>query len=195
EGDANLNLVKLNPYAIKKLSIQKGAKSPINIDLVFTNNNIYGLKSMNATRFSKDLTKKHEVRLHADSLSLIGPYSINGKILVLPISGNGMSNFTFVNTDVMVSFNGKAIEREGEIYLEPVNFVVDAIPKRLYYNFTNLFNGDKALGDNMNLFLNENWEPLFKEVKPELQVGFGTEFLDVIKNVFSKMPYNKLLVE
>ncbi|XP_062123312.1 uncharacterized protein LOC133836737 [Drosophila sulfurigaster albostrigata] len=198
KGDVGLDLVKLDPYPLKKLSIQKGKDSPISIDLVFTDNLVHGLKNIKVTGirgFSKDLTKRHEVKFHADSLSLIGPYRINGKVLILPISGKGQSNFTFENTDITVSFNGKPIERDGEIYMEPINSLTDANPNRLHYHFSNLFNGDKALGDNMNLFLNDNWEPIFKEVKPELQVELGNEFMNVIKKVFSKAPYNKLLVD
>ncbi|KAH8358931.1 hypothetical protein KR093_003375, partial [Drosophila rubida] len=196
-GDAGLDLVKLEPLAINRLRIQKGKESPINIDLVLTNNNVYGLKTVKKhfRGFSKDLTKRHELRMHADSLYMIGPYSITGKVLVLPIRGEGESNFTLSNVDFTASFSGKTNERDGEIYLEPVKFALDASPERLYYNFTNLFNGDKALGDNMNLFLNENWEPIYREVKPELLDGFAIKFEEIVKKIFSKTPYNKILLE
>jgi len=44
--------------------------------------------------FGKDLTGKHEVRIIAKTFSLVGPYNINGKVLILPISGTGKSNMT-----------------------------------------------------------------------------------------------------
>lgn len=36
-----------------------------------------------------------ELTGHCDSSTISGPYMINGKFLLLPITGQGMSNFTF----------------------------------------------------------------------------------------------------
>lgn len=45
QGDGSINLVKLDPLEVNKVAMKQGADSPVNIDLVFTKNNIYGLKS------------------------------------------------------------------------------------------------------------------------------------------------------
>jgi hypothetical protein len=58
-------------------------------------------------------------------------------------------------------------------------------------NFENLFN-DKALSDNMNMFLNENWQELLAELKPNIATTFGEIIENVINNVFSKRPYKEL---
>jgi hypothetical protein len=59
-------------------------------------------------------------------------------------------------------------------------------------NFTNLFNGDKALGDNMNLFLNANWRILLDELKKPISSSFSEVFKDLLNDVFDKTPYNEL---
>ena len=66
---------------------------------------------------------------------------------------------------------------------------------RLFMDFSNLFNGDKALGDNMNLFLNENWMDILKELKPSITGAFSKVFGKVINDVFSHIPYNQLFAE
>lgn len=53
----------------------------------------------------------------------------------------------------------------------------------------NLFNGNKALGDNMNLFLNENWEIILQELKPAIRETLSQILSGIINNVFSKIPY------
>ncbi|XP_034486571.1 protein takeout [Drosophila innubila] len=197
-GDSDINIVKFEPFPVDKLSIRKGANSPININLELTNNYIYGLSTTrikSVRGFGKDLTKKHELRMFSPILSMVGPYSINGKVLILPITGKGESNFTYANTETRMSFKGQIIERDGEIYMKLVDFVANSVPERVYFNFTNLFNGDKALGDNMNAFLNENWEPIYLEARPEIKAGLQKRFQDIIENVFSKIPYDKLFVE
>lgn len=55
-----------------------------------------------------------------------------------------------------------------------------------------MFNGDKALGDNMNLFLNENWEDILKELKPSITEALSQIFSALINAVFAKVPYNEI---
>lgn len=59
-------------------------------------------------------------------------------------------------------------------------------------NFSNLFNGNKELGDNMNLFLNENWQDIFKETKASIEKAFVRVIKEYINDVFMKMPYKDL---
>lgn len=44
--------------------------------------------------FHENPEGKYEFRLRGPQLVLAGPYSIKGRILILPITGNGYSNFT-----------------------------------------------------------------------------------------------------
>ncbi|XP_017844864.1 uncharacterized protein LOC108601476 [Drosophila busckii] len=166
EGDRSINLVKLDPLPVAKMNINQGADSPVNIDLTFTNNNLLGIGDITfigVKGFGKNIDKKHELKFKVPRLSLVGPYDIKGKVLILPISGSGKSNMTMVNAELTFSFTGKSVEKNGEMYMEATNVNLLTKPERCYYQFSNLFNGDKALGDNMNAFLNDNWEAIFKE--------------------------------
>lgn len=57
----------------------------------------------------------------------------------------------------------------------------------------NLYNGDKVLGDSTNLFLNENWEEIFNELKRSIFDAFGLIMQNIINTVFRKIPYNELI--
>lgn len=59
-------------------------------------------------------------------------------------------------------------------------------------HFENLFNGNKALGDNMNLFLNENWSDILHELKAPIVDAFGNLFLVIINHVFDAFEYSEL---
>lgn len=59
-------------------------------------------------------------------------------------------------------------------------------------NFTNLFNGDKVLGDNMNLFLNANWRLLLDELKKPISTSFAKVFKESLNSVFEKTPYDEM---
>lgn len=66
---------------------------------------------------------------------------------------------------------------------------------RLYLKLENLFNGNKALGDNMNLFLNENWQIILDELKPAVRETLAQILSGVINAVFDKLPYNDLFLD
>jgi Haemolymph juvenile hormone binding protein (JHBP) len=60
-------------------------------------------------------------------------------------------------------------------------------------NFEGLFNGNKALGDSTNLFFNENWRDILKELKPALGQSFGSIYTTLINSVFGNIPYDEVL--
>jgi hypothetical protein len=62
---------------------------------------------------------------------------------------------------------------------------------RIYMHFENIINGDKALTDNINLFLNENWKEIFNELKPKIAESFGEVTTQLISSVLSKRPYKE----
>ncbi|XP_065371554.1 protein takeout-like [Calliphora vicina] len=198
KGDDSMNLPQLNPLKFDEVHMQQGEESPVTMDLLLKNNNMYGLDTAKAVKikgFGKDLTKKHSLIIHADYLSVIGDYDINGKILILPIKGSGKSNITMVDVDLIMNFLGTPLEKDGATYMNIEKLNVDAEPKGMLYKVENLFNGDQALGDNMNLFLNENWQEIYTEVRASLSKAYGEIFKEVISAVFSKYPYDKYFTE
>lgn len=60
--------------------------------------------------------------------------------------------------------------------------------------FDNLFNGEKALGEGTNRFLNENWSDILNELKPVLKKAIGNIALGVVNPIFAKFPYNDLFL-
>ncbi|XP_041450951.1 protein takeout isoform X1 [Drosophila obscura] len=195
EGDASLNLVQLDPMTVDKMVLRQGANgSPVSIDLTFTDNKLYGNKDVRFKKmrgFGKEIATKHEMVMSSKVFSLVGNYSIKGQILVLPISGSGYSNMTMIGADVKISFTGKPVERNGEIYMEASDLKYYLKPKSQHYYFSNLFNGDKTLGDTMNTFLNENGAAIFSETKETIENAFAALYEPLMTRVFSKYPYAK----
>lgn len=57
---------------------------------------------------------------------------------------------------------------------------------------TNLFNGQKDLGDNMNLFLNTNWQLLLDELRAPISLSFAKVFKEAANSFLDKTPYDEL---
>lgn len=66
---------------------------------------------------------------------------------------------------------------------------------RLHLYFENLFNGDKLLGDNMNRFLNENWQDILNELKPSVVEAFASIISNIVNSVFSKVSYDDIFLK
>lgn len=50
-------------------------------------------------------------------------------------------------------------------------------------------------GDNMNLFLNENWRELLKELQPAIEEVFGHAFKEIAQNFLRRVPENQVLLD
>lgn len=80
------------------------------------------------------------------------------------------------------------------MYVQIDKFTLGIKPKNVLTTLENLFNGDKALGESMNKFLNENWEVIFDEMKPVIDEAIGEIVKNIINNVFAKIPYKDLFI-
>lgn len=54
---------------------------------------------------------------------------------------------------------------------------------------SNLYNGDQALGESTNQFLNENWQDIFDEIKTAIFDAFSLIIQSTLNNVFARHDY------
>lgn len=88
------------------------------------------------------------------------------------------------------------IEKKGKQYMQTSDaFKLDFDMANAQIHFTNLFNGDKALGDNMNLFLNENWRDILKELKPAITYAIEEVLKSIINRIFNKVSYYDMFLD
>lgn len=104
-------------------------------------------------------------------------------------------DFFPVDVDFYVRFNGKAVTRNGKTYLKAENVKMAFSLSRLIFDLSNLYNGDKLLGANTNLFLNQNWLEVFTEIKKSVFSAFSQITENVLNNIFSKVPYDELFYQ
>lgn len=186
-------LPEIDPLLIEKMDIEQGGNKSVQVHIKFRKVNLFGLSDARVYKisgFQADPDRnKLEIKFKTPLGVVEGPYSINGNVLVLPIQGKGNIKMELQNLDFTMKFLTKKIERNGKIYMEveksKFNFEVSGAK----VNFSNLFNGDKALGDNMNAFLNENWRILLDELKKPIGVSFSEVFKSLMNKIFEKNPY------
>ncbi|KAI8441751.1 hypothetical protein MSG28_005449 [Choristoneura fumiferana] len=185
----------LEPLLVAAINIHSGA-GPVVLSQNYRHIQLHGLASTILTTYKADLP---HYRLITNSMTpkmeFIADYVMKGRILVLPIQGKGIANVTMVNLVVKHDLIGEPVVRNGQTYMHIREYKVKFLPKRVYLHFTNLFNGDKRLGDQMNLFLNENSELVFNELKESYEKSLSSVFKNVTNTIFDKVPMNKIFIE
>ncbi|CAA9997737.1 unnamed protein product [Nesidiocoris tenuis] len=124
---------------------------------------------------------------------MIGNYSIQGRIMMLPIAGKGICSGNYSDIDAVAVMQGEKIQKNGMTYFNVKDFLVDFSIGHATIHLTNLFDGDQQLGDSMNEFLNDNWKSLAEEIKPVLEKTIGDMFKKFSNKIYHKYPLNELL--
>uniref|UniRef100_A0A8D9BXL7 Protein takeout n=1 Tax=Cacopsylla melanoneura TaxID=428564 RepID=A0A8D9BXL7_9HEMI len=158
---------------------------------------IYGAKNMDVKDVKVDVkNQKLTMKLHFPKIYMTSDYDMNGKVLVLPIKGNGKCTGNFTNVDAIVFFKGKPYTKNNKQFIK-----VEDAPKvtiklgNSKMHFDNLFNGNQELGRSTNKFLNDNWELVSAEVIPLVQDTVSTIIQSLFKPVLDLFSFDQLLPE
>jgi hypothetical protein len=91
------------------------------------------------------------------------------------------------NLNVSALFDYEEKMKKGKTFIKIISSNVSMDPEFVSYNFENLFNGDKQLGDNINRVLNDNWKQVFDEVKDDYIEVINRILVQLLNNFFSKI--------
>lgn len=137
-------------------------------------------------------TLEAEARLSIPVGTFVGSYLVEGKVLLLPITGNGPFNLTTYNLNIKIRLEGDFVDHNNKKYIVLKQFKTDVTMDKFTIKLENLFNGNKLLGDAMNQLLNENWSELYKELAPAFVDVFGKNIMNGANKVFAKNSIDKL---
>ncbi|XP_073820505.1 uncharacterized protein [Musca autumnalis] len=191
-GIPEINLQEFDPLQADDFTLKTNPASAIKIEISYKNVTFLGMKSMKILSINGSKTNDHfDFDAIIPELIQLADYKINGNILILPIVGSGQSKIVAKNVYFKYSFDMKPIEKNGEIYAKLDHTKLFIEMEHVQFNFENLFNGEKTLGETMNNLMNDNW----KDVSDELKIPFSKMFSALVKSrleaVFSKYPIDE----
>lgn len=141
-GIPAINLAPLEPLRVETLAIEQGGASPVNIKLYFKNLAYNGFSTAKFLRLGglKETVNGSKLNfdMHVPVVSQVGQYRIMGNVLILPISGNGMSNMTFVDSVMKFRSTTKSVMKNGEEYLQIDNAKIKLDTARFVSYFNTL---------------------------------------------------------
>ncbi|KAK9874602.1 hypothetical protein WA026_005434 [Henosepilachna vigintioctopunctata] len=176
KGDPELHIPKMIPLELKHLQL---VETPT-LNLHLSDIKIYGLDEMKIrdVRLFKNYGG-FSAMLEGKNLTIEGQYSVNGKILVLPIKGNGPFSLYLKNGLYKAIVTAEAYEKNGKKYFRSTGDKLEYSVENITFDLDNLFDGNKQLGDEMNRFLNENWDLLLTD--------FGPGIAKIVSSMHRKM--------
>lgn len=192
-----LHIPPIEPMKIESIVVeQAGATSSFNLRSSFKNAEIHGLSTSfvnrTATKFKKFAMKSDT---YTDRLDFVGQYTMNGQILVLPITGEGFANVSMHELTTRHELRGDYYTgKDNNTYVNITSYKIKFTPKWVGFRFDNLFNGDKLLGETMNNFMNSNWEPVFYGMIPGYEDEFGKKFKSVANILFRQVPFDLIFL-
>jgi len=195
KGVPSLGLFPIDPLRITALGIDQG-NGPVSIKLNFKDLDISNIGTVNINKIYTDIDNNN-ITLDVDfknPVTLDGNYDIKGKVMVLPITGEGMSKIMLDNLKAKINVYLKTVEKNGNTYYEIKDLILKFTVTKMHLKLDNLFNGDKALGNNMNIFLNENWREILGELQYNVEGALAAAFSGVASQFFKRVPANQIFL-
>ncbi|KAI5715734.1 hypothetical protein M8J77_021643 [Diaphorina citri] len=196
KGFPKFQIPVLDPLTITSLAVDQGNRQ-IGLSLKLLNAQIHGLGTADFYKSKIDLKNGHwEWYFTNPKLRVLGKYVMDGKVLILPITGTGDGNITLTGITSIYTLDWKLYRKsDGNIHANITNSRMDFNVTRAYFDFKNLFNGDKALGAQMNNFMNENWMEVIREFGPAVGDAFNQVFRKLIQNTFDLVSFDQFFPE
>ncbi|XP_042883934.1 protein takeout-like [Penaeus japonicus] len=194
-GIPELGLPVLEPMHINNIVFQQG-DAAVNVQAQFMQVKVQGLSNYTTSFVNADpraLTLS--VGLKVPELRVTGHYELKGQVIIFPVTGSGTFWTNLNNIDA--SGVGKLSVQQGpdgqdrlRVSDTKINFDIRSISLHL----SNLFNGDRVLGDTVNHFLNQNSQEVLRDVKPEVSRQLNVLIQRVMNDALSQLPVSSFLV-
>ncbi|XP_060517811.1 protein takeout-like isoform X2 [Cylas formicarius] len=195
DGIPEFDIPSIEPLIIPEVIIDQG-NGPVSVKSIYRDINVHGPSEFVIKNVRFDFDKdKVKVKIWFPWLQVNTNYSMDGRILMMPIKGSGLSYGNYTDIDATVSMKAQRLQKGNETFYNIKDFFVDFNIGKASLFFDNLFNGEPQLGEAMNLFLNDNWKSVSKEIKPVLEDTIAKIFKKFSNKIFHKYPIRVLFPE
>ncbi|KAL3283520.1 hypothetical protein HHI36_006659 [Cryptolaemus montrouzieri] len=191
EGVPEFNLPSMNPLKVDFIQMINTPQLQVNVSKM----EVHGLTEMTIIEAkAKPAEGVFKASLINKNITVVGKYTANGKILTFPVVGEGDFSIYLKNGLYNETVICRMVKRNGDDYLERMNIFLTANFERVVSDFRNLFNGNKQLGDQFNMLLNENWEYLISEYGPSVVQFLKNLMGNLFDSFTSNVPFKNLFL-
>ncbi|KAL0101160.1 hypothetical protein PUN28_018781 [Cardiocondyla obscurior] len=189
-GVPEYNIPALEPLKLKKLTFVP--TSSIRVDA--SEIDVFGASNFDIKKVKLDFnTMMFLVDVGLPHIQVEGKYGLDGKILLLPIRGSGPIHGNFTNCIGACRIQvAKYIDENGEEKMSITDFKLKVSVGGGTIRLDNLFNGEKALGDVINMAINSNFDLFMKEFLPLVERALSDAFQHIAGNIVKQFTFAQL---
>ncbi|KAJ3650906.1 hypothetical protein Zmor_016981 [Zophobas morio] len=181
------DLPNLEPLLVPSLTIA-GRGGVVDVDQTFKNCKVHGLTTMKLDKFELNFTNKTlDIVAGIKKLAFECEYKLDGKVLLLTIQGEGDSLITFSDFRAVFNASFEEVTKGAKTYYKTGRTELVSRTGNMHFQFDNLFNGNKELGDNINSVLNDNWKQIFDELYPDYNEVVRRILTDIMTKIWDNV--------
>ncbi|KAL7020780.1 hypothetical protein ACKWTF_011647 [Chironomus riparius] len=191
-GIPQYDIIGLEPLELGDLLVA-GSKTGQGLQISAKDIKVYGAGNFFVKNFKIiEYASKYQFDIELPHLWVVGQYVMDGRVLFLPIKGNGnfSGNFTHGKGDVRL----KGIHKEvnGQTHFMVSKLDIKITVQRGKIELENLFGGDKTLGDIINSVINENFETFSQDLIPLIEKSLSRIFKNTGNKIFKRFTLAQL---
>ncbi|XP_055850550.1 protein takeout [Episyrphus balteatus] len=192
-GIPQLHIPPLEPLLVPEVKLDQDSGA-VYLHSTYKDIEIRGLSQFDVENVIANIKNNTlTMQLRFPKINLKANYSLRGKIMMMPLLGEGICMANLSDVQVLANVVGSRYLRKGNEHLK-----IDDVKIRYNIGDTkihldNLFNGDNTLGEKMNDFLNENWRSVSEEMRPIMEDAMAEVLRQTTEKLFQIYTYDQLL--
>ncbi|KYN26921.1 Circadian clock-controlled protein [Trachymyrmex cornetzi] len=189
-GVPEYNIPSLEPLILKKLEFLPSSS----LRLEATDVEAKGASNFVLKKVKLDFnTLIFLVDVELPNIQVEGTYSVDGKILLIPIRGSGPIHGNFSNCIGACKMQiEKYLDEDGEEKMRITDFKLKISVDKGTIRLDNLFGGEKALGDVVNSAINNNFDLFLKELLPLVEKALSDSFQNLTTSIIQQFTFAQL---
>ncbi|CAB3236079.1 unnamed protein product [Arctia plantaginis] len=192
KGIPEMGVPSIDPVELENIYIDGSG-----LNLSFTEPAMHGLSNSKLTDLQVEIGKTEETFSLAfkGNMSLTAKYVVDGRILILPITGKGDAIVDAQGVEVKIDSKLVHVkDSDGGLHFKLVHPKYKYTIDRTIFDLKNLFNGNKQLAHTTLQFANENWQQLMDELSPPAIKQIVRTVVKAINKFFSKVQIKDIVL-
>lgn len=191
-GNAQLGVQSLDPFNVQQFHLNKGGNGPLAIDMAFSNAQVQGISQsvvQNVRTASNGNGFQLSAELLAPLLNVQGDYTVQGRMLLIPINGAGQAAIRMDNSIATFRMTGHLVKDESQRdFLRIDSFDFDIVPQKAIFKFVDVNRSPR--GDLLSQVVNDNDKTIWQELRPTIALAFSEKFKEVAETVFNNVAFD-----
>ncbi|XP_013108603.1 circadian clock-controlled protein daywake [Stomoxys calcitrans] len=188
--EVNAVVGQLEPMKLDKINFKQDDNEAATIRATLSDLMVTGLSKIQVKE--SRVSKKNSgwlTKLFFPNFKIEGQYKMDGRILLLPLNGEGHMFIEIDSMNITMRTKTHVIEKDGFLFNNVTDVQVEVDAKKMSSQFDNLFGGhNKEIERSTNESFNKNWRDFFEALRPLITETVANIMFQLIPKIFLMYP-------